>query len=128
MILVAGINMISGLLIIILERTNTIGILKALGTSNWSVRKLFLYQAVFIIGKGLLWGNIIGIAFCLIQNYFEVIPLDPVNYYVDTVPININWLYIILLNIGSAVITFAMLLIPSYLITKISPVKAIRFE
>ncbi len=128
MILVAGINMISGLLIIILERTNTIGILKALGTSNWSVRKLFLYQAAFIIGKGLLWGNIVGISFCVIQSYFKVIPLDPVNYYVDTVPININWVYILLLNIGSAIITFAMLLIPSYLITKISPVKAIRFE
>ncbi len=128
MILVAGINMISGLLIIILERTNTIGILKALGTSNWSIRKMFLYQALFIIGKGLLWGNIIGISLCLIQHYFHVIPLDPVSYYVDRVPIHINWLHIVLLNIGSAVITLAMLLLPSFLITKISPVEAIRFE
>lgn len=127
-VLVAGINMISGLLIIILERTNTIGVLKALGTSNWSVRKLFLYQASFIIGRGMIWGNIIGISVCLIQYYFEIIPLDPVNYYVDTVPINFDLGYIVLLNLGSLIITVAMLLIPSYLITKISPVKAIRFE
>lgn len=128
MIAVAGVNMISGLLIIILEKTPTIGILKAMGTSNWSIRKIFLYQASIIIGKGMMWGNIIGIGACLIQKYCKIIPLDPVSYYVDTVPININLFSILLLNIGSLILTVAMLLIPSYLITKINPIKAIQFD
>lgn len=128
MILVAGINMISGLLIIILEKTSMIGILKALGTTNWSIRKVFLYQASMIIGKGMIWGNIIGIAICLIQNFFEIIPLDPANYYVDYVPVNLKLSHLLLLNTGSLIATVSMLLIPSYLITKISPVKAIRFD
>ncbi|NOU62101.1 ABC transporter permease [Marinifilum caeruleilacunae] len=128
MIIVAGINMISGLLIIILEKTNMIGILKALGTSNWSIRKVFLYQASMIIGKGMLWGNVIGIGLCLIQHYFEIIPLDPTNYYVDTVPVNLKLSHLLLLNVGSLIATVSMLLIPSYLITKISPAKAIKFD
>ena len=128
MILVAGFNMISGLLIIILERTNMIGILKALGTPNWSIRKVFLYQSAMLIGKGMLWGNIIGITICLLQYYFKIIPLDPTSYYVDTVPINLNISHLILLNVGSIIATVSMLLIPSYLITKISPVKAIQFD
>lgn len=128
MILVAGFNMISGLLIIILEKTSMIGILKALGTANWSIRKVFLYQASMIIGKGMLWGNIIGITICLLQHYLKIIPLDPTSYYVDTVPINLKFTHILLLNIGSLIATVSMLLIPSYLITKISPSKAIRFD
>lgn len=128
MILVAGINMVSGLLIIILEKTNMIGILKALGTENWSIRKVFLYQSSMIIGKGMLWGNVIGIGLCLLQYYFKIIPLDPTNYYVDTVPVNLKLSHLILLNIGSLIATVAMLLIPSYLITKISPAKAIKFD
>jgi len=128
MILVAGFNMISGLLIIILEKTNMIGVLKALGTNNWSVRKIFLYQSAMIIGKGMLWGNIIGIGFCLIQYHFEIISLDPVNYYLDTVPINLNILHLFLLNLGTLIATVSMLLVPSYWITKISPAKAIRFD
>ena len=128
MILVAGINMVSGLLIIILEKTNMIGILKALGTANWSIRKVFLYQSSMIIGKGMLWGNVIGIGICLLQHYFEIIPLDPTNYYVDTVPINLKLSHLILLNVGSLIATVSMLLIPSYLITKISPARAIRFD
>lgn len=128
MVLVAGFNMISGLLIIILEKTNMIGILKALGTPNWSVRKIFLYQSSMIIGKGMFWGNIVGILFCLLQHHFQIIPLDPTNYYVDTVPINLKVSHLILLNIGSLIITVSMLLIPSYLITKITPVKAIQFD
>lgn len=128
MILVAGINMVSGLLIIILEKTNMIGILKALGTKNWSIRKVFLYQSSMIIGKGMLWGNVIGIGLCLLQYYFEIIPLDPTNYYVDTVPVNIKLSHLLLLNVGSLIATVAMLLIPSYLITKISPAKAIKFD
>lgn len=128
MILVAGFNMVSGLLIIILEKTNMIGILKALGTTNWSIRKIFLYQSSLLIGKGLLWGNIIGISICLLQHYFKIIPLDPTNYYVDTVPINLKLSHLILLNIGSLIATVSMLLIPSYLITKITPAKAIKFD
>lgn len=128
MVLVAGFNMISGLLIIILEKTNMIGILKALGTPNWSVRKIFLYQSSMIIGKGMFWGNIVGILFCLLQHHFQIIPLDPTNYYVDTVPINLKVSHLILLNVGSLIITVSMLLIPSYLITKITPAKAIQFD
>ena len=128
MILVAGFNMVSGLLIIILEKTNMIGILKALGTPNWSIRKIFLYQSSMLIGKGMLWGNVIGISICLLQYWFEIIPLDPANYYVDTVPINLNISHLILLNIGSLIATVSMLLIPSYLITKITPAKAIKFD
>jgi len=128
MILVAGFNMISGLLIIILEKTSMIGVLKALGTANWSIRKVFLYQASMIIGKGMIWGNVIGISICLIQHYFKIIPLDPTSYYVETVPINLKLSHLILLNIGSLIATVSMLLIPSYLITKISPSKAIQFD
>ena len=128
MILVAGFNMISGLLIIILEKTNMIGILKALGTDNWSVRKIFLYQSAIIIGKGMLLGNVIGIGICLIQYHFKLISLDPVNYYLDTVPINLNLLHLTLLNIGTLIITVSMLLIPSYWITRITPSKAIKFD
>uniref|UniRef100_A0A2A4YQ91 ABC transporter permease n=1 Tax=OCS116 cluster bacterium TaxID=2030921 RepID=A0A2A4YQ91_9PROT len=128
MILVAGFNMVSGLLIIILEKTSMIGILKALGTSNWSIRKIFLYQSSMLIGKGLLWGNIIGISICLLQSFFKIIPLDPTNYYVDTVPVNLKLSHILLLNIGSLIVTISMLLVPSYLITKITPAKAIKFD
>jgi len=128
MILVAGFNMISGLLIIILEKTNMIGILKALGTDNWSVRKIFLYQSAMIIGKGMFLGNVIGIGICLIQYHFKLISLDPVNYYLDTVPINLNLLHLTLLNIGTLIITVSMLLIPSYWITRITPSKAIKFD
>lgn len=128
MISVAGVNMISGLLIIILEKTPTIGILKAMGTANWSIRKIFLYQASLIIGKGMIWGNVIGISACLLQKYFGIIPLDPQSYYVDTVPIHMDVMSILFLNIGSLLATVAMLLIPSYLITKIKPIKAIQFD
>ncbi|MGZ2371844.1 ABC transporter permease [Ancylomarina sp. YFZ004] len=128
MILVAGFNMISGLLIIILEKTNMIGILKALGTDNWSVRKIFLYQSSMIIGKGMLWGNLIGIGICLIQYHFQLISLDPVNYYLDTVPINLNLFHLFLLNIGTLIATVSMLLVPSYWITRITPSKAIKFD
>ncbi|MDE5423828.1 ABC transporter permease [Ancylomarina sp. DW003] len=128
MILVAGFNMISGLLIIILEKTNMIGILKALGTDNWSVRKIFLYQSSMIIGKGMILGNLIGIGICLIQYHFQLIGLDPVNYYLDTVPINLNIVHLILLNIGTLIATVSMLIVPSYWITRITPNKAIKFD
>lgn len=128
MILVAGINMITALLVLILERTQMIGILKALGSSNWSIRKVFLYNATYLIGLGLLWGNVIGIGLLLAQKYFKLIPLDPSVYYVTEAPVYINFNYILILNIGTFLVCMLMLLIPSIIITKISPVKAIRFD
>jgi lipoprotein-releasing system permease protein len=128
MVLVAGINMISTLLILILERTNMIGILKALGAKNWSIRKIFLYNASYLIGRGLIWGNIIGIALCIIQLKTGFITLPQESYYVSVVPINLNLLHIILINVGSLIICLLMMIIPSYIVTKITPVKAIRFS
>ena len=125
---VAGFTMISGLLIIILERTNMIGILKALGENNVSIRKIFLYISFFLIGKGMLWGNVVGIAICLIQSHFRIIKLDPSIYYLDAVPIDLSIISLILLNIGTLCASMLMMLGPSYLITKIDPAKSIRFE
>ena len=128
MIAVAGFNMISGLLILILERTNMIGLFKAMGSKNWNIRKIFLYLSSFLIGKGMLWGNIIGIALCLIQMQFGLINLDPTNYMLTDVPINLKILHIILLNAGSLIVTILMLVVPSYVVAKISPIKTIRFN
>ena len=128
MLIVAGFNMISGLLILILERTNMIGILKGLGTSNASIRKIFLYQSGYLTLVGLFWGNIIGLTLCLVQKYFGLISLDPSSYYLDTVPINLNLLHILLLNLGTMAITFLFLLLPSMIIARISPDKSIRFN
>lgn len=128
MLSVAGFNMVSGLLILILERTNMIGILKSLGSSNWSVRKIFLYHSFFLIAKGMIWGNIIGLSLCAIQYFTGIIPLDAEAYYVPSVPIAFNWLYILLLNAGTLLASILMMIGPSYLITKISPAKIIRYE
>lgn len=128
MLAVAGFTMISGLLIIILERTNMIGILKALGQNNASIRKIFLYVSFFLIGKGMLWGNLIGVSLCVIQSYFHIIRLDPTIYYLDAVPIDISILSLVLLNIGTLAASMLMMFGPSFLITKIDPAKSIRFE
>lgn len=128
MIIVAGINMIVALLVLILERTRMIGILKALGTSDWSVRKIFIYNAMYLIGMGLFWGNLIGLAFVYAQRYFGIIELDPETYYVRVAPVYMSFGHILLLNLSVFVLCLLMLLIPSYIITKISPVKSIRFE
>ena len=128
MILVAGINMITALLVLILERTQMIGILKALGSSDWSVRKVFLYNAMYLIGVGLFWGNVIGIGLLMVQKYGKVFKLNPDTYYVNEAPIYLNWEYILILNGGTFLLCLLMLLIPSFIIAKISPVKAIRFE
>ena len=128
MLAVAGFNMISGLLILILERTNMIGIMKSLGATDWSVRKIFLYHSFFLIAKGMLWGNVIGLSLCAIQYFTGVIPLDPQAYYVATVPVSFNWLYILLLNVGTLLASLLMMIGPSYLITKITPAKIIRYE
>jgi lipoprotein-releasing system permease protein len=128
MVLVAGITMISTLLILILERANMIGILKALGMRNRNIRKIFLYNAIYIIGTGLFWGNIVGFALCVIQLKFGIITLPQESYYVSVVPVNLNILNIVLLNTGTLIVCLLMLLLPSYIITRVSPVKAIRFD
>jgi len=127
MILVASINMITALLVLILERVQMVGILKALGSNNWSVRKIFLYNASYLILKGLFWGNLIGITVLILQQQFGFITLDPSTYYVSTVSIDINVFAILALNIGTLILCFVMLIIPSYIITKINPSKSIQF-
>lgn len=128
MILVSGFTMISGLLIIILERTNMIGMLKSMGARDFSIRKVFLYLSAFLIGQGMLWGNIIGLAFCLIQKNFQLLKLDPATYYLSAVPIDLNPWYVILLNVGTLIVSLIMMIAPSYLVAKITPAKSIRFE
>lgn len=128
MIIVATINMVVALLVLILERTQMIGILKALGANNWSVRKIFLYNAFYLIVRGLFWGNLIGISLLVIQQQFGIIKLNPENYYVNQAPVYISIGYILALNLLTITICFLVLLIPSYIITKISPVKTINFE
>ncbi|WP_439128050.1 ABC transporter permease, partial [Polaribacter sp.] len=127
MILIAGINMITALLVLILERVQMIGILKALGSNNASIRKVFLYNATYLILKGLFWGNLIGLLIIGIQYYFKLITLNPETYYVATMPVHISLGTILLLNIGTLVLCVLMLIIPSYIITKINPSKSIKF-
>ncbi len=128
MVIVAIINMVTALLILILERTNMIGMLKAMGSTNWSIRKIFLYYAGYIILVGLFWGNLIGIGLCLMQDRFELIKLDEANYYLSVAPIDLQFSALLLINAGTLLITLSFLVIPSYLVTRISPVKAIRFK
>lgn len=128
MITVAGINMISGLLIIIIERSRMIGILKALGYPNVKVRKIFLYLTGLLSIRGLIWGNIAGIGLCFIQYSTGILKLDPASYYIDTVPIFFNFPYILLLNIGTILAILLIVLLPSMFISKISPVDAISIE
>ena len=128
MIIVSGINMITALLVLILERTQMIGMLKAVGSTDWSIRKIFLYNAAYLIIKGLIYGNIIGLGILMLQKYFKIIPLNPETYYVTEAPVYLSWDYILLINLGTLALCMAMLLIPSYIITKITPAKSIRFE
>lgn len=128
MILIAGINMITALLVLILERMQMIGVLKALGSTNWQIQKVFLYNASYLILKGLIWGNVIGIGLLMIQKYFEVITLNPTTYYVSTVPISINVFHLILLNVGTLLLCLLMLIVPSMIVTKIHPSRTIKFE
>jgi len=128
MVIVASINMMSALLILILERTNMIGILKAMGASNGGIQKIFLYNAAYLIGKGLLWGNLLGISIALIQLYFGVFTLDAKTYYISQIPINFSILHIVILNIGTLVCCLLMLVLPSFIVSKITPVKAIKYS
>lgn len=128
MISVAGFTMISGLLIIILERTNMIGIMKAMGANDLSIRKIFLYVSFFLVGKGMIWGNVIGLGICILQQQFHFLKLDPEVYYLTSVPIELNWGFLALLNLGAMIVSMLMLVGPSYLIAKIRPAESIRFE
>ncbi len=128
MMAVAGFNMISGLLIIILEKTQTIGILKALGMKNRDIRKVFVLNALFFVARGMFWGNLIGLLAVLLQKYFRIIPLNPEYYYTDFVPVAINLWWIALLNVAVFVLSIAIMVLPSQIITQISPAKSIKFE
>ena len=128
MIVVSTINMVVALLVLILERTQMIGILKAMGANNWNIRKIFLYNAFYLIARGLVYGNLIAISLLLIQKNFGVVKLNPENYYVNEAPVSINLFHILVLNGGTIFLCLLVLMIPSYIITRISPVKAIRFD
>jgi lipoprotein-releasing system permease protein len=128
MLIVAGFNMVSGLLIIILEKTNMIGILKALGSEDKTIRRMFLYQAAYLIIKGLIWGNVIGLGLAFFQLQTGAFKLDPSSYYIKTIPINLELIHILLLNAGTMAAIILMLLVPSKLISRITPVKAIRYD
>ena len=125
---VASFNMISILLVLMLERTPMIGVLKALGSNDWQIRKIFLWSGFQMIFKGLLYGNILGIGICLFQKTHKIIPLDPASYYINTVPITLNWGVILLLNLATVSLVILVLVIPTFVITRIEPVKAIVFR
>ena len=129
MIIVGGINMITALLVLILERTPMIGVLKALGSTNWSVRKIFLYNAAYLIGIGLFLGNVIGLGLVWVQDKYRIFKFpNPKEYYIEYIPVHIDVTSVLLLNIGVMLLCLLMLLVPSYIITRITPVKAIKFD
>jgi lipoprotein-releasing system permease protein len=128
MILVAVINMITALLILILERTNMVGLLKALGMRNFNVENIFLHISARLIGKGMILGNIVGIGICYLQYYFHIVKLDSATYYVDHVAVDINWLYFLYLNAGTALTCIVMMVLPTLIISKLTPVKTLRFD
>ena len=128
MIIVAGFNMISGLLILLFEKISMIGLLKALGMQNADVQKVFLYRAAFILAKGLLWGNITGIGVCLLQHYFGIVTLDPGNYFVSVAPVQLNFLYILAITVFAFAGIMLMLAFPALFITRVSPEKTMRIE
>lgn len=125
---VACFNMVSILLVLIMERIPMIGLLKALGSPNWQIRKIFLWQAVSMILKGLLFGNILGVGLCLVQQYFRIIPLDPENYYMSYVPIDMHWEIVVMLNLATLLLVLLVLTIPTFVISRMKPVEAIRFS
>ena len=128
MLAVSGFCVISGLLILILERSATIGLLKSLGANNWTIRRIFLTQSAYLISRGMLWGNIIGLLIVAIQYFTHIIPLDPTSYYVDHVPVYLSFSAWLLINIGLAIASILMLVGPSYFVTRISPAEAMRKE
>jgi lipoprotein-releasing system permease protein len=125
---VACFNMVAILLILIMERTQMIGLLKALGSRDQQVRRIFMISGMRLVGEGMLWGNAVGLGLCALQYYFELIPLDPEAYYINTVPIHWDFPLILLLNVGVFVLVTLILLIPTAIISRIQPVKALRFS
>jgi lipoprotein-releasing system permease protein len=128
MILASSINMIVALLVYIMEKTQTIGVLKAMGATNWSIRKIFLYHAIHIIVKGLIIGNVIAFSIILLQKNLNIITLNPDNYFVESVPFYLNIWMILAINLGTVIVATLALIVPTYIISKITPVKAIKFE
>lgn len=128
MVALSAFTMISGLLIIILERTQMIGTLKALGARNTTIRHIFLWFAVFVVGRGLLIGNVIGLVLCFAQQLTHAVSLNPTNYYIDYVPIEVNLFYVLLLNVATLLVCVAVLVVPSFLVSRIHPARSIRFE
>lgn len=128
MMIVGVINMITALLIMILERTNMIGLLKAVGASNFSVMKIFLYNALYLVGIGLVLGNLLGLGLAALQHYTHVFKLEQSNYYLDYVPVQVHAVDVLLLNIATLVVCFSVLIVPAMLVGSISPLKAIRFK
>lgn len=128
MLIVCILNMITTLLIFILEKTNMIGILKALGARNWTIRHLFMRSGLYILLRGLIWGNVIGLGLCALQKYTGLLKLNETDYYLDTVPISVDWVFVILINMGTALCVWACLYLPSLLINRISPIKVIQFK
>jgi lipoprotein-releasing system permease protein len=128
MLIVGSVNMITSLLIVILEKSKFIGILKAIGSSNWGIRKIFLYNSIYLILNGLFWGNTFALGFAFLQKYYNLISLDETIYFMSFVPVSINISSILMINIGTVIICYLILIIPSIIIAKISPVKSIRFE
>ena len=128
MLIVGGVNMITSLLIIILEKSRLIGVLKAIGATNWDIRKVFIYNSLYIISSGLLFGNLVALSFSIAQKYFNLIKLDENIYFMSYVPIKIEFLSLLLINFGTIIICYLILVIPSIVISKISPAKSIKFE
>ncbi len=128
MISVAGFTIVSGLLIIIIERTSMIGVLKALGATNKTIQKIFLWLSVFLIGRGMIIGNIIGLGFCFLQYQFHLIALDPSTYYMDSVPIYFDFKLFLLVNVVTFIVSVAIFIAPSFIISKVNPSESMRFE
>ncbi len=128
MMAVAGINMVSGLLVLILDRARLVGVLKALGADNRQVRKLFLWIGSFLLLRGIIWGNIIGISICLLQRYTGLIKLDQASYYISQVPINLDFVFLLMLNAGTILISIIILLLPGLVVSKLDPIKILRYE
>ncbi|NJM16043.1 MAG: ABC transporter permease [Bacteroidales bacterium] len=125
---VAGINMVSGLIVLILERTRFIGLLKAVGYENYRVKRIFLYQSAWLIAKGLLWGNAIGLSIGYLQNRFQLLKLEQTSYYLTSVPVHFHLADVALLNLGALVLITLVLLVPATIISRVDPVKSLRFD
>ena len=128
MLSVAGFNMISGLIILILDGIQLIGVMRALGASIWEVRKIFIYQAAYLVFRGMFWGNVAGLALCTLQYLTHLIPLDPSAYYVSYVPVNFDWLTWVILNAGTLLFSLLILVGPSHIVSCISPAQVMRYE